>query len=117
MRRVLPLSRTTAVNAPADVPRAVALAGWDALAIDADAALGEDPAIAERVVVSPALGVFQPAPSRDLPLDEGIVRAGALLGWVDGQEVRSPFSGRFMGMLAFPGGPVVKGEPVAWLRP
>jgi biotin carboxyl carrier protein len=35
---------------------------------------------------------------------------------VDGQEVRSPFTGRFMGLLAPPGSWVVEGEPVAWLR-
>lgn len=86
-------------------------------AIDPDYPLGEDPGIRERVVVSPALGVFEPAPPGDLPAEDyDLVRAGMVVGWVDGQEVRSPFTGRFMGLLAPPGSWVVEGEPVAWLR-
>jgi hypothetical protein len=37
-------------------------------ALDSDYPLGEDPGIRERVVVSPALGVFEPAQPTDLPL-------------------------------------------------
>lgn len=89
----------------------------DSPAIDPDYPLGEDPSIRERVVVSPALGVFEPAPPvNPLGDDHDLVRVGMVVGWVDGQEVRSPFTGRFMGLLAPPGSWVVEGEPVAWLR-
>ena len=51
----------------------------------------------ERVVVSPAAGLFEPAPD----LDRGRpVEAGDLLGTVGDAEVRSPFSGRIEGVLA-----------------
>ncbi len=75
--------------------------------------------IAERVVVSPGVGTFAPrdpaAASEGEPID-----AGCLLGVVvslDGEaEVRSPFAGFFMGLLALPGERVHRGQPIAWLR-
>jgi [acyl-carrier-protein] S-malonyltransferase len=44
------------------------------------------------------------------------VEIGDLLGLVSGTEVRSPFAGHLMGLLAHPGERVQAGQPVAWLR-
>lgn len=78
---------------------------------------GEALHIHERLVVSPATGLFEPAPPSDLAAAEGeVVPVGGLLGHVAGQEVRSPFTGWLMGMMARPGERVTAGQPVAWLR-
>jgi [acyl-carrier-protein] S-malonyltransferase len=74
---------------------------------------GEHLFMTERVVVSPAAGLFTPV--------EGIqagqlVGVGALLGTVAGAEVRSPFAGRVEGLLAHAGERLVARQPVAWLR-
>jgi hypothetical protein len=75
--------------------------------------LGEALSVAERVVVSPAVGVFHPE-ERTQP--DGRVESGTLLGTVGMESVRSPFSGELMGMLAYPGERVQVGQPIAWLR-
>ena len=41
---------------------------------------------------------------------------GDLVGSVSGSEVRSPFAGELMGVLAHPGERVQAGQPIAWLR-
>ena len=81
---------------------------------------GEQLGIAERVVVAPAAGTFQPSGS-DFAASEGEpIDAGRLLGVVSSlsgeAEVRSPFAGFFMGLLALPGERVHPRQPIAWLR-
>jgi [acyl-carrier-protein] S-malonyltransferase len=44
------------------------------------------------------------------------VAIGDLLGSVSGTEVRSPFAGELMGVLAHSGERVQAGQPIAWLR-
>jgi [acyl-carrier-protein] S-malonyltransferase len=67
----------------------------------------------ERIVVSPAAGLFRPEPD----LREGTeLRAGHVLGQVAGEEVRSPFAGAVVGVLAEPGERVTASQPLAWLR-
>jgi [acyl-carrier-protein] S-malonyltransferase len=78
---------------------------------------GEHLHVHERLVVSPATGIFQPEPPSDGAAAEGeAIAVGGLLGTVAGDEVRSPFAGWLMGMMALPGERVVVGQPVAWLR-
>lgn len=74
---------------------------------------GEGLHISERLVVSPAAGVFAPAEgfAPGTPL-----AAGDLVGWVGDEEVRSPFSGEVMGTLAVDGERVSISQPIAWLR-
>ena len=78
---------------------------------------GESLAVAERMIVSPAAGVFRPAADLD---DETAVEQGTQVGVVEGPgssvPVRSPFGGQVMGVLAFPGERLRPGQPVAWLR-
>ena len=74
---------------------------------------GEHLFMTERVVVSPAAGLFEPAAD----LDAGrSVHPGDLLGRVGEAEVRSPFAGRIEGVLAHLGERVMSRQPIAWLR-
>jgi [acyl-carrier-protein] S-malonyltransferase len=67
----------------------------------------------ERVIVSPAAGVFQPGPE----LAEGsTLQPGNLLGRVAGHDVRSPFAGSIVGVLAESGERVTASQPIAWMR-
>jgi [acyl-carrier-protein] S-malonyltransferase len=74
---------------------------------------GEHLFAAERMVVSPAAGVFQP----DAALCEGTeLTVGQVLGAVGDQEVVSMFAGRVAGVLAVAGERVISSQPIAWLR-
>ena len=44
------------------------------------------------------------------------IAIGDIVGLVSGTEVRSPFAGELMGVLAHPGERVQPGQPLAWLR-
>jgi [acyl-carrier-protein] S-malonyltransferase len=78
---------------------------------------GEHLHVHERLVVSPTTGIFEPEPPSDSATAEGeAIGVGELLGRVADTEVRSPFAGWLMGMMAMPGERVVVGQPIAWLR-
>ena len=74
---------------------------------------GEHLFATERVVVSPGAGVFRPDPSLDAGLD---LSPGQLIGHVGDHEVRSPFAGSVVGVLAVDGERVTPSQPIAWLR-
>jgi [acyl-carrier-protein] S-malonyltransferase len=133
-RRALPGVRTLAVAGPGDLDSLVdAIAGstWHAFAT---AHQGETLYTSERVVVSPAAGIFEPGPgvvapgpgnggpgaaaSAGTPIAAtgSQVSVGDLLGTVGAAEVRTPFSGQLVGYLVHPGERVTSGQPVAWLR-
>ncbi len=77
---------------------------------------GEGLLVPERMIVAPAVGVFQPV---DLAEDAD-VEAGQLIGMVEGPgtstPVASPFAGRMIGVLVHQGEWLREGQPVAWLR-
>ena len=105
---------------------------------------GEQLEVSERVILAPAVGVFQPAATEWTPMSspasgggeadqevptEGtgevtaaatMVAEGDVVGVVEVRgealPVRSAFTGFLMGMLAHPGERVREGQPVAWLR-
>ena len=81
---------------------------------------GETLRVPERVVVSPAGGVFEPAPPATVTAEGEIIEVGQVIGVLksSGMEVkvRSPFAGFLMGMLAHAGERLRQGQPVAWLR-
>jgi [acyl-carrier-protein] S-malonyltransferase len=74
---------------------------------------GEHLFAAERLVVSPAAGVFTPA--ADVAEGQHIEK-GRVLGHVAGHEVRSAFRGTVKGLLAVAGERLTHRQPVAWLR-
>lgn len=81
---------------------------------------GEELRVPERVIVAPALGVFQPVVPKTVTAEGELVDEGQTVGTVSvgGEEipVRSAFRGFLMGMLAVSGERVREGQPIAWLR-
>lgn len=87
----------------------------------ADELLVPEPAPAhERVVVAPCGGRFRPLPPETFTCEGEWVEPGTVLAEVctgdDAEPVRSPFSGWVMGMIAFPGHAVKRGEALFWIR-
>jgi biotin carboxyl carrier protein len=82
---------------------------------------GEDPAMLERIVVSPVMGRFRPLAQGHQSLVTSVIRPEQTIGFVEEfratTPVRSPFEGVLVGMLALPGEHLHQGQPVAWLRP
>lgn len=111
-RRTVPAAVALAVAAPGDLDKLVeALAGEGPLHAYASAHHGEHLYVTERLVIAPAPGLFEPTRPVGAP-----VEVGGVVGTVSGVEVRSPFAGELMGMLAIPGERLTQGQPVAWLR-
>ena len=76
--------------------------------------------IPERIVVAPCSGRFTPLPPEVFTSEGEWVEPGQPVAEVqcgrETVEVRSPFRGWVMGMLALPGQPVRKGEALFWVR-
>jgi [acyl-carrier-protein] S-malonyltransferase len=110
-KRTVKGARPASVSAPSEVDALLeTLAGG----VDqAGAVEGETLYAAERLVVSPATGVFLPRTDLgdDAPIDRGQV-----VGTVNDTEVRSPFAGSLQGLLALEGERVTVSQPLAWLR-
>ncbi|HET6963784.1 MAG TPA: acyltransferase domain-containing protein [Acidimicrobiales bacterium] len=114
-RRILPSTTTVTVSAPADLDVLVeALTGNDALHAYALHHQGELLYVSERVVISPAAGVFEPLPDGPAPGDP--IEVGTMLGTVSGTDVLAPFAGTLQGCLAQSGERVQAGQPIAWLH-
>jgi [acyl-carrier-protein] S-malonyltransferase len=101
---------------------AVAASGPDALddvvaaahSVDAvESNAGEHLFASERLVVSPAAGVFEPA---DGVTEGQHIERGRVVGHVAGHPIRSPFRGVIMGVRAVAGERLTRSQPVAWLR-
>jgi [acyl-carrier-protein] S-malonyltransferase len=110
-KRTVKGSRTISIGAPSEVDALLeTLAGG---ADSAGAVEGETLYAAERLVVSPSTGVFQP----QVDLTDGTpIERGQVIGAVNSTEVRSPFAGSLQGMLALAGERVTASQPLAWLR-
>ena len=112
VKRTLKGHRPLSVSVPEDLDSLLeALAASPSRS--ATAIEGEHLFATERLVVSPAAGIFQSS--------EGIaagaaVGVGHLVGRVGDHEVRSPFAGDLMGILALDGERVTASQPIAWLR-
>lgn len=110
-KRTVTGATTIPVNTPGDVDQLL-----DALSNATQTGAvheGEHLHAVERLVVSPATGVFEPHES----LRAGNpITAGALVGHVGRVEVRSPFQGQLQGVLAMAGERVTTSQPIAWLR-
>ena len=79
----------------------------------APAVEGEHLFATERLVVSPAAGLFTP----DESIANGtVIPRGAVIGTVGEIDVRSAFAGEVQGFLALPGERVTARQPIAWLR-
>ena len=67
----------------------------------------------ERLVVSASAGVFRPDPAMSAG---ALLEVGQVVGIVGEVEVRSPFSGQVMGLVAVEGERVSPSQPLIWLR-
>jgi [acyl-carrier-protein] S-malonyltransferase len=74
---------------------------------------GEHLFASERLVVSPAAGLFTPIGG---VADGGHIEVGTVLGHVGDAEVRSPFAGLLQSYIAVEGERVTLRQPIAWLR-
>ena len=109
-KRGAPGATVKAVGEPADLDAAAEAAGQVQALVHHD---GEHLFASERLVVSPAAGVFTPADD----VTEGLhIERGRVVGHVAGHEVRSPFRGTVKGLLAVAGERLTRSQPIAWLR-
>lgn len=111
-KRTVDSARTISVATPDELDK---LIEW----VDASAPLsagqheGEHLFAIERLVVSPAAGVFAPIGN----VSSGTsISVGHLLGHVGEHEVRSPFAGIVQSYIAVDGERVTARQPIAWLR-
>lgn len=111
-KRTLDGATTCSVSAPDDLDRLLSTLAAPSAA-GAGVHEGEHLFATERIVVSPAAGVF--TPGADATVGASVV-TGHVLGTVGEHEVRSPFAGTVMGMLAVDGERVTTSQPIAWLR-
>ncbi len=135
VRRTVPDVRGVAVAVPADLDKLMdTVAGADEWTASSPAHQGEHLYTSERVIVSPAPGVFEPdvqlaalestalaeataAPGSGHGIEPGsILAVGDRVGTVGLTDVRTPFAGILVRWLAVRGERVVEGQPVAWIR-
>ena len=111
-KRTVESARTIAVSTPEDLER---LLEWvNAGSQHSGTQLeGEHLFAHERLVVSPAAGLF--IPINDLA-DGSRLAVGDVLGHVGDAEVRSPFAGVLQSYIAVDGERVTMRQPIAWLR-
>jgi [acyl-carrier-protein] S-malonyltransferase len=135
VRRTVPDVRGVAVALPADLDKLMdTVAGTDEWTASGPDHQGEHLYTSERVIVSPAPGVFEPdvalaalestalaeataAPGSGQGAEPGsLLAVGDRVGTVGLTDVRTPFDGVLVRWLAVRGERVVEGQPVAWIR-
>ncbi|MEY2553027.1 MAG: [acyl-carrier-protein] S-malonyltransferase [Ilumatobacteraceae bacterium] len=111
-KRTVESARTISVSTPEDLEKLLEWvnAGSPRGGIQLE---GEHLFAHERLVVSPAAGVFTPV--ADLS-DGTMLTVGSVLGHVGEAEVRSPFAGVLQSYIALGGERVTMRQPIAWLR-
>jgi hypothetical protein len=76
---------------------------------------GETIDVVERVIVSPAVGVYQPTDHGHEVVVGDVIGHVAVAGQ-DPVPVRSPFTGRLVQVVAWHGERVLHRQRIAWLR-
>jgi [acyl-carrier-protein] S-malonyltransferase len=103
-------ARTISVATPEDLDKLLEWVGGGDVTVAQPE--GEHLFAHERLVVSPAAGVFT-----SLAIDPGtVIDVGTLLGHVGEHEVRSPFRGVVQSFIAVDTERVTPRQPIAWLR-
>jgi [acyl-carrier-protein] S-malonyltransferase len=111
-KRTVTDARTISVATPEDLDK---LLEWVNAGSSSGAAQleGEHLFATERLVVSPATGIFTPLGT----VGEGaVIEVGTVLGHVGEHEVRSPFAGQLQSYIAVDTERVTARQPIAWLR-
>ena len=111
-KRTVESARTISVSTPEELDK---LIEWVNNASPSGAAQleGEHLFAVERLVVSPAAGVFTPLSGI---ADGTTITVGTVLGHVGDAEVRSPFAGVLQSYIAVNGERITLRQPIAWLR-
>ena len=111
-KRTLENARTISVATPDELDKLIEWVGSSAPVAPAQHE-GEHLFAVERLIVSPAAGVFTPVSD----VRPGtVIDVGRVLGHVGDVEVRSPFAGRIENYIAVEGERVTSRQPIAWLR-
>jgi [acyl-carrier-protein] S-malonyltransferase len=111
-KRTVDDARTITVSTPDELDK---LIEWVNASSPTGAAQleGEHLFAVERLVVSPAAGLFSP----DASVEVGShINVGRIIGVVGETEVRSPFAGVIQNFIAVEGERVTTHQPIAWLR-
>lgn len=104
-------ARTISVATPDDLDKLVDWLGGSSAPATSEIE-GEHLFAVERLVVSPAAGIFTP-----LGIESGAqIDVGTVLGHVGEHEVRSPFRGVLQSFIAVDTERVTSRQPIAWLR-
>ncbi len=111
-KRTVPDGRTISVATPEDLDKLLEWVGAGAPTLPRQLD-GEHLFAVERLVVSPAAGIFTPL--GDLG-DGATISVGTVLGHVGDHEVRSPFEGVLQSYIAVETERVTMRQPIAWLR-
>jgi len=111
-KRTLPAARTISVATPEDLDKLLEWVSHGA-PVGPTRLEGEHLFASERLVVSPAAGIFRPAPDIH---DGATIDVGTVIGYVGDREVVSPFAGTLQGYIAVATERVTARQPIAWLR-
>jgi len=112
VKRTITSARTISVATPEDLDKLIEWVGAE-LPSRSTQVEGEHLFASERLVVSPAAGIF--ARAADLA-DGATIEVGTVLGHVGEYEVRSPFAGVLQSFIAVETERVTSRQPIAWLR-
>jgi len=111
-KRTVDTARTISVATPDELDKLIEWVGSSAPIAPVQHE-GEHLFAIERLVVSPAAGVFTPVSD----VTSGtVIEVGRILGHVGDVEVRSPFAGKVESYIAVEGERVTSRQPIAWLR-
>jgi [acyl-carrier-protein] S-malonyltransferase len=111
-KRTVENARTMSVSTPEELDKLLEWVGSGRTAATL-AHEGEHLFATERLVVSPAAGVFEPVAG----LGEGSrITVGTIIGHLGEVEVRSAFDGVLQSYIAVSGERVTPRQPIAWLR-
>lgn len=110
-KRSVPGSRTVSIATPDEIDKLLVWLGGSAVT-ESQAFEGEHLFAVERLVVSPAAGIFTP-----VAIEHGTtIDVGSVIGHVGEHEVRSPFRGALQSFIAVETERVMSRQPIAWLR-
>jgi [acyl-carrier-protein] S-malonyltransferase len=111
-KRTVENARTMSVSTPEELDKLLEWVGSGRTAASPTHE-GEHLFATERLIVSPAAGVFEPVPG----LGDGTrITVGTVIGHLGEVEVRSAFDGVLQSYIAVSGERVTPRQPIAWLR-
>jgi [acyl-carrier-protein] S-malonyltransferase len=114
-KRTVENARQISVSTPDELDKLIEWVGQFARdgVVPVPAHEGEHLFAVERLVVSPAAGVFTRSAA---VADGGSIVVGQVIGLIGDIEVRSPFAGALQSFIAVDGERVTAHQPIAWLR-